>query len=301
MAVTKRLRYEIFRRDNHACRYCGQTAPDVRITVDHVTPQALGGTDEPGNLVTACVDCNAGKTSSNPDSVHVADVSEAALRWAEAMKTAMAQRAQNIREQETYCQAFLSAWQECKYPNGSHIPLPDGWWKSLTYWYGMGVPIELLRDAIRKAGAKKTRGPHSEFRYMAGVVWRVVEDVQATVQQASTPPVDAQAARSHHCRSEGACDNPSGSWMDWPDDSEWPVCKTCGERCEYHHGWLEGYAKGSFRGYEQPELCPEDSWAVVVGTQLSHVVDLRAIAEYEGWPFDGWSYEVDASEPSAAG
>lgn len=58
MAVSKRLRYEILRRDNHTCRYCGATAPDVKLTVDHVVPVALGGSDVPTNLVAACDACN---------------------------------------------------------------------------------------------------------------------------------------------------------------------------------------------------------------------------------------------------
>lgn len=37
MAVSKRLRYEILRRGNHTCRYCGASAPDVPLRVDHVT------------------------------------------------------------------------------------------------------------------------------------------------------------------------------------------------------------------------------------------------------------------------
>lgn len=57
MAVSKRTRFEVLRRDNHTCRYCGQAAPDVKLTVDHVTPVALGGTDDPANLVTACAEC----------------------------------------------------------------------------------------------------------------------------------------------------------------------------------------------------------------------------------------------------
>lgn len=36
-------------------------------TLNHVIPLALGGGDEPENLITACADCNAGKSSSNPD------------------------------------------------------------------------------------------------------------------------------------------------------------------------------------------------------------------------------------------
>src|ERR1039457_6499184 len=86
VAVSKRLRYEVFRRDNHACRYCGATAPDVKLTIDHVVPKALGGSDtDPANLVTACEPCNAGKTSTNPDAPLVADVAQDALRWAKAL------------------------------------------------------------------------------------------------------------------------------------------------------------------------------------------------------------------------
>jgi hypothetical protein len=64
MAVSKRLRYEILRRDSYTCRYCGASAPDVPLRVDHVTPVALGGADHPSNLVTSCEDCNSGKSST---------------------------------------------------------------------------------------------------------------------------------------------------------------------------------------------------------------------------------------------
>jgi hypothetical protein len=86
MAVSKRLRYEILRRDNHACRYCGATAPDVKLNVDHVIPQALGGSNAPTNLVASCVDCNAGKTSSMPNAMPVADVDQDTFRQAAAAK-----------------------------------------------------------------------------------------------------------------------------------------------------------------------------------------------------------------------
>lgn len=88
MPVSKRLRYEVLRRDNYTCRYCGASAPDVKLTVDHVVPVALGGSDDPSNLVAACVDCNAGKTSTSPDAPLVADVEQDALRWSRAMAAA---------------------------------------------------------------------------------------------------------------------------------------------------------------------------------------------------------------------
>lgn len=88
MAVSQRLRYEILRRDNHACRYCGATAPGVKLNVDHVIPTSLGGSDKPDNLVSACAECNGGKTSSMPNAMTVQDVSQDAFRQAAELKPA---------------------------------------------------------------------------------------------------------------------------------------------------------------------------------------------------------------------
>jgi 5-methylcytosine-specific restriction endonuclease McrA len=45
------------------CQYCGRSAPDVELQVDHVHPQSLGGATVLENLVTACVECNVGKSA----------------------------------------------------------------------------------------------------------------------------------------------------------------------------------------------------------------------------------------------
>ena len=75
MPVSKSLRFEVLRRDQFTCRYCGSKAPDVQLHVDHVVPAALGGPDAPENLVTACVDCNAGKANRSLDEDTVSDLS----------------------------------------------------------------------------------------------------------------------------------------------------------------------------------------------------------------------------------
>lgn len=92
MAVSKRLRYEILRRDNFACRYCGAAAPDVKLNADHVIPQSLGGSDKPENLVTSCADCNGGKTSSMPNAMPVADVDQESFRRIAQLKNEEKQR-----------------------------------------------------------------------------------------------------------------------------------------------------------------------------------------------------------------
>jgi hypothetical protein len=60
--ISKRLRFEIFKRDHFTCVYCGRTPPEVVLQVDHLDPVSGGGTNDPANLFTACADCNLGKS-----------------------------------------------------------------------------------------------------------------------------------------------------------------------------------------------------------------------------------------------
>jgi len=60
-----KLRWQVFARDSFTCCYCGKRPPDVILEVDHKTSVAQGGKDEFENLITACLECNRGKGSSN--------------------------------------------------------------------------------------------------------------------------------------------------------------------------------------------------------------------------------------------
>lgn len=62
MAVSVRTRFEVFKRDEFTCRYCGKKSPEVVLEVDHITPVCEGGTDDTINLATSCWDCNRGKS-----------------------------------------------------------------------------------------------------------------------------------------------------------------------------------------------------------------------------------------------
>lgn len=59
--LSKKLRFEVFKRDAFTCQYCGKKAPDVVLEVDHIKPVSKGGKNELLNLVTACFECNRGK------------------------------------------------------------------------------------------------------------------------------------------------------------------------------------------------------------------------------------------------
>jgi hypothetical protein len=59
--MSRRLRFEVFKRDCFTCQYCGRKSPEVILQVDHIDPVAEGGSDDIVNLTTSCVDCNGGK------------------------------------------------------------------------------------------------------------------------------------------------------------------------------------------------------------------------------------------------
>ena len=63
----KRLRFEIFKRDNFTCQYCGDQPPDVVLVIDHIQPVSKGGDNDPMNLITACEPCNQGKSDKTID------------------------------------------------------------------------------------------------------------------------------------------------------------------------------------------------------------------------------------------
>ena len=59
-SVSPKRRWEVLARDNYICRYCGRKPPEVVLQVDHIDPR---GGNNPENLITACQDCNLGKSN----------------------------------------------------------------------------------------------------------------------------------------------------------------------------------------------------------------------------------------------
>lgn len=190
MAVSKRLRFEVLRRDNHTCRYCGASAPDVKLTVDHVVPETLGGSDEPSNLVTACWPCNSGKSSIAPDAVVVEDVKQDAIRWKRAMEMARLGDLTERAERDERRAAFTKAWNTWGYGTGEQrktLPLPVEWPDTIDAMYRGGLDEDDLRESV--AVAMRRRNVDDRFRYFCGVSWNMLRSRQ-DVASVLAPLVD---------------------------------------------------------------------------------------------------------------
>jgi hypothetical protein len=193
MAVSKHLRYEILRRDNYTCRYCGASAPTVPLRVDHVTPAVLGGTDTPDNLTTACEPCNTGKAAVPPDAALVADVDADALRWSAAVKHAAAEMEQRDAGRDEYHQTFADAWNSWhyEYDGKRHTyELPADWRATLDRFRAAGLPAtawpEIVDAAMASTGVKLS----NLFRYACGIAWRQVGELQQRARAILAAPAD---------------------------------------------------------------------------------------------------------------
>lgn len=183
MPVSKRTRFEVFKRDRFTCQYCGRTPPQVVLHADHVVPQSAAGGDDPLNLVTSCEDCNLGKSN-----VPLASVPRPLAELA-------AQEAER-REQMAALEAFLRAGREAE--AATVEALGCRWYNAMAarkrdrdkWVFGPAraasvrqflkhLPVVVIEDAVDIAAGRVPATPRddeSRWRYFCGVCWNKVRE-----------------------------------------------------------------------------------------------------------------------------
>lgn len=187
MAISKRLRFEVLRRDDHTCQYCGEKAPDVVLHVDHVKPKTLGGGDGPDNLVTACKDCNAGKSSTILGSEHAQEIASRNLSWELEARILSANIRGTLERDNQYLLDFEREWEDVAKVSGSSPVWPVGYQSSIYKWAGMGYPSEALELAILTAYGASRVDDSERFTYLAGIVWKQIREVSVELYEVNPP------------------------------------------------------------------------------------------------------------------
>ncbi len=186
MAVSKRLRYEILRRDNFTCQYCGAKAPDVNLVVDHVAPKALVKDDSASNLVAACPDCNKGKTSMAPDAPLVAAVNEKAAQYAVALNRVIEQRQAKQTDDTQLVRWFDKMW--CGWTS-TPMDRDGNWESSVLRFRAIGLTPEFIERAVNSAMGNRRISGRNVWSYFCGICWNEVKDIQAEAAAlCNTPP-----------------------------------------------------------------------------------------------------------------
>lgn len=166
--MSKRLRFEVLKRDGFRCRYCGANAASSLLHVDHVIPVSGGGSSDPENLVTACSECNLGKSNIGLDEskVQPGSPTDDMLAHAEQMRAYLAAVKVLDDARNELIQFVIDRWVEVVDPEGMQRQLIS----SLQYWIEQ-VGLERVLAAVDATGrAGHLRYPNQQRKYFLACV-----------------------------------------------------------------------------------------------------------------------------------
>lgn len=177
MAISKRLRFEVMRRDEFRCYYCGTRGNETGsgLTIDHVVPVALGGTDDPENLVSACGDCNSGKTSTTADAALIAEVDQATAIAKAARALAVDAIEGDLAAEAEFRADVWDGWGDYA---PSYMREPDDLDRYIDAWFKEGVPMLAILKAFRVAWDNRDVPKSSKVAYAGGVIRNIMRDAE---------------------------------------------------------------------------------------------------------------------------
>lgn len=174
-AISKGVRFEVFKRDRFTCQYCGAHPPQVVLHVDHIKAVANGGTNAIDNLITACLPCNLGKgakpLTAVPQSLKE-KAAEAAEREAQikGYSQVMQAAAERVDAEAWLIAACLRGEEEVDSFNRAELNSIRAFIKRAGYW--------VVRDAAEVAASRFPVYGGRTFKYFCGVCWSKIKEAE---------------------------------------------------------------------------------------------------------------------------
>jgi DNA-directed RNA polymerase subunit RPC12/RpoP len=171
--ISKKKRFDVFKRDGFVCQYCGAHPPLAVLHVDHINPVALGGGNEADNLVTSCVSCNLGK-AANP----LTEIPQG-----------LKDKAEEIKERELQIVGYQAEMQkkrdridgekwhvaEILVPGSSEDGIRKDWLKSICMFIEKLGKFECI-DAAEIANSRFGYNTSKMFSYFCGICWSRIKE-----------------------------------------------------------------------------------------------------------------------------
>lgn len=166
LALGKKRRFDVFKRDAFACQYCGAHPPTAVLEIDHIVAVSAGGTNEIENLITACFDCNRGKGAISLTTIPES-LSDKAAQIAEREAQLLGYQAildkRRRRLFEETCQVLTVVLE-----NSTEIT-NDRFFSTREFIDKLGFHVVLA--AAEKALAARQVYESQRFRYFCGICW----------------------------------------------------------------------------------------------------------------------------------
>jgi hypothetical protein len=170
--ISKKLRFEVFKRDGFTCQYCGAVPPTVVLEPDHINPVCNGGDNSMDNLITSCFNCNRGKAGI-PLTV---------------IPKSLADKAAEIREREEQIAGYREVvqasldriendmWEvaEALYPGCSESGINRKYLQSIKVFVER-LPLHLVIDAAEIANTQWFQNEYQKFLYFCGICWNRIK------------------------------------------------------------------------------------------------------------------------------
>lgn len=179
-SMSKKLRFDVFKRDAFACQYCGAVPPQAILHVDHIVPVAEGGENEIDNLTTACSHCNLGKGASSLS----------------AVPQSLSEKAASVQEQEDQLRGYADvmrakkerieedAWTVARIFCDEHgidtaeEGIDRKWFQGIKQ-FNERLGVFEVADAMEIAIENGPRGKGRCFKYFCGICWNRVRNLEA--------------------------------------------------------------------------------------------------------------------------
>lgn len=186
-SLTKKTRFEVFKRDKFTCQYCGKSTPSVILEIDHIIPVSKGGDDSDENLITSCFECNRGKSDGLLSSIlkdkdiHVETImlAEKELQLSEYNFIKEKIKEREDREIDIIKNRFIKQFDYPSYAEESFNKFLSIVRKSLKYFSYIDI-LEYVDYAIERTETD-TRGEYhnaAAAKYLMGILRNKIKNIE---------------------------------------------------------------------------------------------------------------------------
>ena len=170
-SISKKLRFEVLKRDSFTCQYCSAKPPKVPLEIDHINPVCKGGKNNIDNLITACFDCNRGKSGNE-----LTSIPKTILEKSEGKKLALQQYKEYqkiLKEERIQMESDIDA-VEFIYLNVFEYVFTEKFKISVKQFIKI-LGVEEVIDSMEKA-CNRMYHEDKALRYFCGICWNKIKE-----------------------------------------------------------------------------------------------------------------------------
>jgi len=170
-SLSKKIRFEVFKRDLFTCQYCGDHPPKAILEVDHIDPVCNGGDNSEENLITSCFDCNRGK-AGNSLSVAPISITEKTKLIKEKQAQLLAYRKVKASQKELI-DSDIDQIESCFTEYFDDRQFSESFRNSVKINFLGNLDIDDLCDYMNLA-CEAVDKPDGAIKYFCGICWRKI-------------------------------------------------------------------------------------------------------------------------------